>query len=126
MSYAISNDAIIGDDMEMALRKMLLEICDGIEGISISFLEQIKEYFPSVWLIIEDFTKKILTNLGFIYQKGMSLNAFKIFNISLLTELDGHFVMSIMTNSEAFRNQGMSLNDLVKEYLQLRLAALKS
>lgn len=44
---------------------------------------------------------------------------------SLLTVLDNHFVISIMTNTAQFRGQGMSLNDLVTEYLELRLSALR-
>ena len=117
--------AVEGDDMEKALRSMLMQISQGIEGISISFLEQLKLQFPQVWAMIEEFTSMVLTSLEFIYTKGMEQGTFKIFNVSLLTALDRHFVMSIMTNASTFASQGMSLNDLVKEYLELRLAALK-
>lgn len=125
MDAVISPKAAEGGDMELALRNMLLQISEGIEGISIDFLEQIKLKFPEVWSVIEAFTAMILANLKRIYTKGMEQGSFKVFNISLLTALDSHFVMNIMTNTATFSHQGMSLNDLVKEYLELRLAALK-
>jgi hypothetical protein len=111
--------------MELALRNMLLQISEGIEGISIGYLEQIKLEFPNVWAIIQEFTSLVLSNLERIYTKGMQDGSFRVFNISLLTALDRYFVMNIMTNASTFQHQGLSLNDLVKEYLELRLAALK-
>ncbi|MGB0524802.1 MAG: TetR/AcrR family transcriptional regulator [Flammeovirgaceae bacterium] len=121
----ISPKAIEGDDMELVLRAMLFKISEGIAGISIRFLEQLKIHFPRIWQVIEMFTDKLLANLERIYQKGMQTGVFKPFNISLLTALDRHFVMSIMTNATQFSHQGMSFNDLVTEYLELRLSALR-
>jgi AcrR family transcriptional regulator len=126
MKDVIASEAMKSeDDMEQVYRSMLIKISVGIEGISIGFLEQIKQHFPEVWLIIEAFIGQVLTNLESIYRKGMQSGDFKRFNISLLTALDNHFVMSIMTNTAKFQGQGMSLNDLVTEYLELRLSALK-
>lgn len=125
LAFVGSKDARSGGDMELALRTMLMRISEGIEGISIGYLEQIKDHFPEVWKVIDQFTQQVLANLAEIYEKGMEQGAFKRFNISLLTALDRHFVMSIMTNASAFSQQGLSLKDLVKEYLELRLSALK-
>lgn len=125
LAFVGSKDARSGGDMELALRTMLMRISEGIEGISIGYLEQIKDHFPEVWMVIDRFTQQVLANLAEIYEKGMEQGAFKRFNISLLTALDRHFVMSIMTNASAFSQQGLSLKDLVKEYLELRLSALK-
>lgn len=125
LRYVISPEAVEGDDMETVLRSMLTKISLGIEGISMGFLEQLKEHFPEVWVSVEHFTDKLLANLEQVYDQGMKSGTFKTFNISLLTDLDRHFVMSIMTNSKRFSEQGMSLNDLVTEYIELRLNALR-
>ncbi len=125
LTLVISEEVIEGNNMEFVYRSMLLEISEKIEGFSIGFLEQIQLHFPAVWLIIEKFTDKLLVTIESIYEIGMRCGDFKTFNISLLTALDKHFVMSIMTNSAQFSDQGLSLNDLVKEYFELRIRALK-
>ncbi|MEO1053399.1 MAG: TetR/AcrR family transcriptional regulator [Bacteroidota bacterium] len=115
-----------GDNMEQVYRSMLLQISEGIEGLSINFLEQIQINFPDIWLIIESFTTDLLGKFERVYEIGMCSGEFKRFNISLLMAMDNHFVMSIMTNSTQFSDQGLSLNDLVSEYLELRIRALKA
>lgn len=125
LQYVITEDATKGENMDAVLRSMLLQISEGIEGLSISFLEQIKEHFPEVWSAIEFFTTMLLANLEKVYNQGMEAGDFKEFNVSLLIAMDRHFVMSIMTNTEQFSNQGLSLQDLVQEYVDLRLSAIK-
>lgn len=124
MTYVISTEAVEGEDMELALRTIMTNIANAIEGISISFLEQIKTHHPTAWQTIEEFTTAILTNLELIYKKGMHNNTFKSFSIELLIELDRHFVMSVMTNVSKFSGHTMTLNKLVQEYIELRLSAL--
>lgn len=126
LEFVISEKAIEGDDMELVYRTLLLRLSEGIEGLSITFIEQIQLHFPEIWLLIEDFSFKLLSKLEYIYRKGMETGAFNSFNISLLTALDYHFVMSIMTNTDQFSKQGLSLDDLVTEYLELRLSALRA
>jgi AcrR family transcriptional regulator len=121
--FVISPEAIKGEDMELVLRSMLLEISEGIEGISIRFLEQIQDHFPEIWLTIEHFTDKLLSNFEVIYKEGMRSGTFKQFNLPLILALDRHFVMSIMTDSNQFSSQ-MELKELVRDYLELRLSAL--
>lgn len=125
LKFAASSDAISGEDMEQVLRSILLNISNGIEGISISYLEQLQQHYPEIWSVIEEFTSKVLLNLAAIYEKGMNQGSFKRFNISLLTALDSHFVISVMTDTAKFEKQGLSLKDLVMEYLELRLSALR-
>lgn len=125
ISSAISTENLAVDDMEQALRFMLMSISLGIEGISIRYLEQLKDYFPDIWATIEGFTGQVRFLLEKIYEKGMEQGSFKRFNVSLLTALDHHFVLNIMTSAHTFSDQGLSLNDVVTEYLELRLSALK-
>lgn len=125
MVFIISAEAIEGENMEVVLRNMLLKISEGIEGISIQFLEQIQRHYPEIWLNIKRFTDQLLTNFEIIYNEGMHKGAFRKSNVQLLLALDRHFIMSIMTDAKQFSAQGMSLKDLVKEYLELRLNALR-
>ena len=122
---ALGSVEVEEEDMEAALKMVMTRISKGIEGISIDFLEQIRSEFPQVWAIIEEFIGMVLALLEGIYKEGMKQGSFRQFNISLLSALDNHFVMNIMTNAAVFSRQGMSLDDLVKEYLELRLAALR-
>ena len=121
----ISPEAIEGENMEVVLEQMLMTISKGIEGISIHFLEQIQKHFPDVWLIIEGFTDLLIANFKEIYSRGMRAGTFRPYNLELLLALDKHFVMSIMTDASKFEEQGLTLNQLVKDYIELRLFALR-
>ncbi|MCH2213705.1 MAG: TetR/AcrR family transcriptional regulator [Flavobacteriales bacterium] len=121
----ILSGEVSGNDMGEALSDILLSIGKGIEGISIGYLEQLQKYFPDIWSVIQVYTEEVLTVLAMIYEKGMTEGTFKKFNVSLLTALDRHFVMNIMTDASRFSQQGMSLKDLVQEYLEMRLSALR-
>ncbi|MFY0672590.1 MAG: TetR/AcrR family transcriptional regulator [Bacteroidia bacterium] len=124
LQYAASPNAVAGDDMKLSLQNLLQKISEGIGAISLSFLEQLKKHFKQAWQLVEHFAAKVLANLALIYKKGMCEGTFKTYNIELLTALDSHFVMNIMTNTAIFNQQGITFNGLVKEYLELRLNAL--
>lgn len=125
MDFVISKEAIQGNDVEQNYRTLLIRLSEGIQDLSINFIEQMQRHYPDAWDIIEEFSMKVLSNLESLYKKGMESGVFKTFNISLLTELDRHFVLSIMTNATRFTNQGLTFKGLISEYLELRLAALK-
>ena len=125
LQAVVSDEILEGDEMEQAYRQIMVTISEGIEGLSIYFLDQIQSFFPSVWAIVEQFTSQLLANLALVYQKGMDTGEFRSSNVALLTALDNHFVMSIMTDSAYFQDQELSLNDLVTEYLEMRIRALK-
>ncbi|MDN3204533.1 TetR/AcrR family transcriptional regulator [Algoriphagus sediminis] len=125
MSFLVSPEAIEGEDMEKVFRSMLFKISEGLEGISIQFLEQIQKYFPESWGIVENFINSLLANFEKVYQKGMAQGTFRKFNLPLLLALDRHFVMSMITDSSQVEEHQMSLKGLVNEYLNLRMSALK-
>ncbi len=125
IAFIISPEAIEGENMEQVLHGMLMKIGEGLAGISIHFLDQIQEFFPEIWSIIEGFNDRVLANFEAIYRKGMNSGEFKEFNVKLLLTLDRHFVMSIMTDARQFQDQNLSLPDLIKEYLELRMSALR-
>jgi len=111
--------------MEELYGATLHQISRGINGISIHFFQQIQKHFPAIWLMIETFIQRLLNSFKAIYQKGMSSGEFQPFNIDLLMAMDNHFVLSIMTDTQRFHQYGLSLNDLVTEYLELRIRALR-
>jgi AcrR family transcriptional regulator len=111
--------------MEESYREILFKISKGISGLSIQFLGEIQTYFPKVWMEVEQFTDQLLLTFRAIYKRGMQSGEFHFFNVELLMAMDSHFVMSIMTDSKRFKHNNITLNDLVVEYLELRIKALK-
>ena len=125
MQPLLSEEVLEGENMELVYRSIMVEISKGIEDLSIQFLDQIQTSFPNVWAIVEQFTDALLANLKRVYEKGMATGEFRASNVLLLTAMDNHFVMSIMTDAEYFSSQYISLNDLVTEYSEMRIRALK-
>lgn len=125
MQPLLSEEVLEGENMELVYRSIMVEISKGIEDLSIQFLDQIQTSFPNVWAIVEQFTDALLANLKRVYEKGMATGEFRASNVLLLTAMDNHFVMSIMTDAEYFSSQNISLNDLVTEYSEMRIRALK-
>ncbi|WP_299682467.1 TetR/AcrR family transcriptional regulator [uncultured Tenacibaculum sp.] len=103
---------------------ILLKISDAVEGISIHFLDEIQTNFPQIWTEIKSVTDKVLITFSLIYEEGMKTDVFTNFNITLLLAMDNTFIMSIMTDHERFKNEKLSLKDIVSQYLQLRIKAL--
>jgi AcrR family transcriptional regulator len=124
MEATIYSDFPKTDDMELAYRFMLLNIAEGLNGMSIQFLDEIKAYFPKVWDTITTFVDRMLDTFKMIYQKGMDNGQFNHFNIDLMMAMDTHFVVGIMTDTERFKKAKLSVDDLVTQYLELRIKAL--
>ncbi|MFL1895233.1 TetR/AcrR family transcriptional regulator [Aquimarina sp. 2-A2] len=130
--YFILNDietAILKDfpdteDMELAYRFMLLTISKSLSGLSIRFLDEIKEHYSNVWEMITKFIDRMLITFKNIYKKGMDSGQFNRFNIDLMMAMDMHFVVEILTDTTRFKNAKLSVNDLVHQYLELRIKAL--
>ncbi len=102
--------------------EVLIQISTGISGMSIQFVEEIKLYYPTVWQTIRSFIDRLIGSFRKLYERGMENGEFKSYNIDLLMAMDYHFVLSIMTDSQQFKD--LSLNDLVTQYLDLRIRAL--
>ena len=111
-------------DVILLYEEILFKICDGIQGMSIGFLNQIQLFFPDIWLKIHEFTNRILNTLKLIYDNGMSTGKFNVFNVRLLIAMDEVFIMSIMTDVKRFEEDNLSLEDLVNQYFKLRMKAL--
>lgn len=125
LESAIYEELPTGTSMEEVYGVTLHKISQGIQGISIHFFHQIQAHFPEIWLMIEAFIERLLQSFRTIYEQGMTTGEFKRFNTDLLMAMDNHFVLSIMTDATRFEQYGLTLNDLVTEYLELRIRALR-
>lgn len=102
--------------------EVLIQISTGISGMSIQFVEEIKLHYPTVWQTIRSFIDRLIGSFKKLYERGMETGEFNSYNIDLLMAMDYHFVLSIMTDSQQFKD--LSLNELVTQYLDLRIRAL--
>ncbi|CAL2081638.1 TetR/AcrR family transcriptional regulator [Tenacibaculum sp. 190524A05c] len=116
----------LSDDVDVVslYEQSLLKISASIEGISIHFLEEIQTNFPKIWNHIKEVTDGILSTFSLIYKRGMETGVFANFNIALLLAMDNSFIMNIMTDHEHFKEEKLSLKDIVSQYLHLRIKAL--
>ncbi|SNR14563.1 TetR/AcrR family transcriptional regulator [Tenacibaculum jejuense] len=111
-------------DLVVLYESILLKISDAVEGISIHFLDEIQTNFPQIWTEIKSITDKVLITFSLIYEEGMKTGVFTNFNITFLLAMDNAFIMNIMTDHERFKDENLSLKDIVSQYLQLRIKAL--
>ena len=113
-----------GVDVINIYETILLKISDSIEGISIHFLDEIQTNFPQIWNEIKQVTDRVLSTFSLIYKRGMKTGVFAEFNINLLLAMDNTFIMNIMTDHDSFKDEDLSLKDIVNQYLKLRINAL--
>ncbi|WP_299623195.1 TetR/AcrR family transcriptional regulator [uncultured Tenacibaculum sp.] len=113
-----------GADVINIYETILLKISDSIEGISIHFLDEIQTNFPQIWNEIKQVTDRVLSTFSLIYKRGMKTGVFADFNINLLLAMDNTFIMNIMTDHDSFKDEDLSLKDIVNQYLKLRINAL--
>ncbi len=113
-----------GTDVINIYETILLKISDSIEGISIHFLDEIQTNFPQIWNEIKQVTDRVLSTFSLIYKRGMKTGVFAEFNINLLLAMDNTFIMNIMTDHDSFKDEDLSLKDVVNQYLKLRINAL--
>ncbi|WP_299835353.1 TetR/AcrR family transcriptional regulator [uncultured Tenacibaculum sp.] len=113
-----------GADVINIYETILLKISDSIEGISIHFLDEIQTNFPQIWNEIKQVTDHVLSTFSLIYKRGMKTGVFADFNINLLLAMDNAFIMNIMTDHDSFKDEDLSLKDVVNQYLKLRINAL--
>ena len=107
-------------------RSVLEFLCEQISDISIQLLEQVQIHFPDIWQHIDQFLQLIITDLGALYERGMAKGVFRPTSIRLLTRLDQFFVTQIITDLTFKEEQGVSLDQLVRYYLELRFSGINT
>lgn len=113
------------DDPQIAYHYLMEEFSNGISDISISFLQEVKQYYPGVWEVIDDFTNLFIDLLQGLYKKGIEGGYFNPISIELMTNIDKYFVTEVVTNRSMFSDSKYTLSDVVRDYLKLRLGGLE-
>lgn len=109
----------------VTLYKQLIEIfAEGTTGISLTFLQKIKEYYPDVWLVIDELTNRFVELLKEHYKKGIAEGTYNEVSVELLGSIDKLFVVQVVTNPAVFSDEKYTISNLVRDYLNLRLIGL--
>lgn len=101
-------------------------ISNVVADISISFLEAIQKDFPEIWEVILEFLQGIIDDLTQLYSKGIDRGDFKKVSVTWLIEIDRFFVTKLINDSKIGNDQKLTLEQLIKEYVDIRLYGLAS
>ncbi len=103
----------------------LIEIfAEGTTGISLTFLQNIKQHFPKAWSEINEFTDSFVELLKDHYKKGIEEGVYNSVSIELLGSIDKLFIIQVVTNPSIFSDEKYTVSSLVRDYLNLRLNGL--
>jgi hypothetical protein len=109
----------------VSLYAQLIELfAVGSSGISLSFLQDIKQHYPIVWLVVEEFTDSFVELLKDHYIKGIKEEVYNSVSIELLGNIDKLFVTQVVTNPSIFSDDKYTISNLIRDYLNLRLMGL--
>ena len=100
----------------------VMRICQGLDGITIRFMNQLKEVFPSVWVKVEGFMNDVLAFMESLYRRGIKEGIFKDYPISILIGMDEFFMYQYITQSD---RPISDVDTLVRYYMTLRLVGLR-
>lgn len=109
----------------VTLYKDLVQIfAQGTDGITISFLQSIRQNYPQAWKIIDNFTDAFVELLKVHYRKGMDEGIYNNFSVDLMGHIDKLFVIEVVTNKDIFSDDQYIVSNLVRDYLNIRLNGL--
>ena len=94
------------------------------QGISAHFLQELKMHFPSSWQQVWKFLEELLSELRVYYEWGISSGKFSPVSVDLLIELDRYFISQLITDVEFHAQAGISLEQIVADFIQLRFEGL--
>ena len=101
----------------------VMRICQGLDGVTIRFMNQLKELFPSVWVKVEGFMNEVLAFMESLYRRGINEGIFKDYPISILLGMDEFFMYQYITQAD---RPISDVDELVRHYMTLRLEGLKA
>lgn len=90
--------------------RLLEQFSAGVSDITVSFLHDIKTYYPTSFATINLFRDSFVTLQEELYLTGMNNGLFRPLPIELLEALDKYFFTQIVTNRQIFRNPEYTLN----------------
>ena len=123
MNVIKSREGLSGSPVQI-YEYLMERFTEEISGISISFLFQIKSYYPKAWKAINELTENFVALLKELYSLGIKEGYYQPLSVELLAHLDRYFVTEIVTNPGIFSDDSYTLTDLVSDYLKLRLTGL--
>ena len=97
---------------------------EGTSEISLSFLQSIKQHYPTSWQTVETFTNKFIDLLKELYTRGIEEGLYNPINVELLGQIDKLFISQVVTNPAIFTDTDYKLSELIRDYLNLRLNGL--
>lgn len=104
--------------------KLMDIFAQGTANISISFLQSIRQHYPTAWSVINDFINDFVALLQMHYRQGIDEGLYNPVSVELLAHLDKLFVEQVVTNPSIFSDEKYTLSNLIKDYLNLRLTGL--
>ncbi|GAB5554485.1 MAG: hypothetical protein Sapg2KO_40760 [Saprospiraceae bacterium] len=99
-------------------------IANAVADVSISFLEAIEKDFPVIWTEILANMQGIIDDLTQLYEIGIERQDFKKVSVALLIEIDRFFVTKLINDTKLWSDEPIGLEQLIHEYLEVRLAGL--
>ncbi len=114
------------DDLIPNFEEFILFIGMGITNISHNLLDELKNDFPNIWQEIAGFINEMLDDLKAFYERGIELKLFKNISPELMTKMDEVFVFQIISDKDFFERTQMSLDQVAKDYLRLKLEGVKN
>lgn len=116
-----SNEAtLIVEDYQ----KMIEWIATHVQDISFGFITQLRRAFPTIWEQVEVFLQVVLDDIRGLYERGIKAGVFKEVSIDLLIGLDRFFVMEWITQNENRDSQAGSLDQLIRDYVDIRMQGI--
>lgn len=111
----------INADILDTFESFMITVCQGLEGISSHFLNQLQQSYPEIWSKVDFFMKSILSFFENLYTKGMEQKVFKKYPIPLLLSLDQYFMYQFITN---LNQSKVNVDHMIRHYMRLRLDGL--
>jgi AcrR family transcriptional regulator len=93
--------------------------CETVADTSVLLLTDLKELYPDIWLMINqfrDYSTKILTEY---YEQGIKEGIFNPIHTAILAAGD-QYALTILTDPDFLKKTDMTLGEAIEEYFELR------
>lgn len=111
-------------DIKTLYMNYITFISNVVADVSISFLEAIEKSFPVIWAEVLITMQGIIDDLTQLYTIGIQRQDFKKVSVAWLIEIDRFFVTKLINDTKLWSDQPISLDQLIQEYVQIRLNGL--
>ncbi|MEM6380080.1 MAG: TetR/AcrR family transcriptional regulator [Bacteroidota bacterium] len=115
---------LTAQDIKLLYVNYITMISSVVADISISFLDAIEKGFPNIWAEILGFLQGIIDDLTQLYSIGIKRGDFNKVSVAWLIAVDRFFVTKLINDSTLGSDQTLTLEQLIKEYIDIRLYGL--